>query len=35
MVDLETYEPILTEDLKFGLRVNVVILPCDPLLRTD
>jgi uncharacterized protein len=34
IVDMETYEPVLTEDLKFGLRVCILTLPCDPLLTT-
>ena len=35
MVDIESYEPILTEDLKYGLRVCVILIPCDDYLRSE
>lgn len=34
LIDTDYYQPILTEDLKYGLRVSVVALPCSPLLST-
>lgn len=35
MLDLETGSPITTEQLRFGFRVVVLALPCDPQWRTD
>lgn len=34
LVDCETYTPITTDGLKYGKRVIVCALPCDPLWRT-
>ena len=34
MVVLETGEPISSDELRFGLRVAVVVLPASPLLTT-
>jgi len=35
MVDAETGEPITTESLRYGFRVVVLGIPCDPRWRTD
>ena len=34
MVDSATFVPVTTENLKYGKRVLVVALPCDPAWRT-
>ncbi|WP_239253448.1 DUF917 domain-containing protein [Listeria ilorinensis] len=34
LVDLETLNPVTTEGLKYGKRVRVLALPCDPQWRT-
>ena len=34
ILDVESFEAIMTEDYRYGLRVVVVALPCDPLLMT-
>ena len=33
LVDFVDYQPILTEDLKYGLRASVLGIPCSPTLR--
>ena len=35
MLDLESGQPITTEQLRYGFRVTVVGLPCDPKWRTE
>ncbi len=35
VLDLDTGEPVTGEQLRYGFRVTVVALPCDPLWRTD
>ena len=35
VVGSERYECILTEDLRYGLRVSVIIVPAHPLLTTE
>lgn len=35
LVDLDTYIPITTDALKYGKRVIICALPCDPMWRTD
>lgn len=35
LVDSETFVPVTTENLKYGKRVLVVGLPCDPAWRTE
>lgn len=35
LVEIDSYQPILTEDLKMGLRVSVFYLPASPLLKTQ
>jgi len=35
VVDTESYQPFLVEDLKFGLRASVLVLPASPLMRTE
>ena len=35
IVDAETGRAISTEDMRYGLRVAVIAIPCSPLLRTD
>ena len=32
IIDVENFEAVMTEDYRYGLRVVVVSLPCDPLL---
>lgn len=34
ILDIDNFEAIMTEDYRYGLRVVVVCLPCDPLLLT-
>eukprot|EP01015_Nassula_variabilis_P025663 TRINITY_DN5030_c0_g1_i3.p1 TRINITY_DN5030_c0_g1~~TRINITY_DN5030_c0_g1_i3.p1 ORF type:complete len:332 (+),score=70.68 TRINITY_DN5030_c0_g1_i3:1-996(+) len=34
LVDNENYQPILTEDLRFGLRVSVILIPSAPMMET-
>ena len=34
IIDVENFEAVMTEDYRYGLRVVVVSLPCDPLLLT-
>jgi len=34
ILDLETAEPITTERLRYGYRVVVIGIPCDPKWRT-
>ena len=34
-VDVHTARPIVTELLRYGQRVSIVALPCDPVWRTD
>ena len=34
VVDIESCKPILCEDLKYGLRVSVIVLPCSPIIST-
>lgn len=34
-VDVHTARPIVTELLRYGQRVSIVALPCDPIWRTD
>lgn len=34
LIDSETYQPITTDNLKYGKRVIVCGLPCDPMWRT-
>lgn len=35
LIDTESGEPIPTEDVRYGLRVSVIVLPCSPLLTQD
>ena len=35
ILDSETGEVIPTEEIRYGLRVSVIVLPCSPLLSTD
>lgn len=35
IVDVETGRPIGTEEMRYGLRVAVLAIPCTPLLRTE
>ena len=35
LVDLETFQPVTTDALKYGKRVLLCALPCHPLWRTD
>jgi DUF917 family protein len=35
VLDSENGQPITTEDLRYGFRVTVVAVPCDPRWRTD
>eukprot|EP01105_Mastigella_eilhardi_P025552 TRINITY_DN698_c0_g1_i4.p1 TRINITY_DN698_c0_g1~~TRINITY_DN698_c0_g1_i4.p1 ORF type:complete len:936 (+),score=202.97 TRINITY_DN698_c0_g1_i4:164-2809(+) len=35
ILDTDTGSPIFTEELKYGLRVSVIVLPCFHLYRTD
>ena len=34
-VDVHTARPIVTEQLRYGHRVSILALPCDPIWRTD
>ncbi|MGH2614246.1 MAG: DUF917 family protein, partial [Thermomicrobiales bacterium] len=34
ILDAETGEPITTEGLRYGFRVSVLAMPCDPRWRT-
>ncbi len=34
-VDNERYEPVLTEDLKFGIRLSVLVVPSVPEMMTE
>lgn len=35
VLDAETGEPVTTEGMRYGLRVRVIGMPCDPAWRTD
>ena len=35
VVDIHTGRPVVTEILRYGQRVSVIALPCDPIWRTD
>lgn len=35
LIDANIGEPVTTEMVKYGLSVNVLGLPCDPIWRTD
>ena len=35
IVDRERYQPLLTEDLRYGLRVAVVLIPSAPKMNTE
>jgi DUF917 family protein len=35
LLDVDNFEPILCENLKYGIRVTVVALPCHELMRTE
>ena len=35
ITDVDSGEPITTEDVRFGLRVAVLVLACSPLLKTE
>ena len=35
VVDSDRFEPLLTEDLKYGLRVTVILIPSVPLMCTE
>ena len=35
VTDVDSGEPITTEDVQYGLRVAVLVLACSPLLKTD
>ncbi|KAH3756662.1 Hydantoin utilization protein A [Pelomyxa schiedti] len=35
ILESSTGTPIFTEELKYGLRVSVIVLPCHPLYRTE
>jgi DUF917 family protein len=35
ILDVDNFEPILCENLKYGIRVIVVVLPCPDLLKTE
>jgi DUF917 family protein/N-methylhydantoinase A/oxoprolinase/acetone carboxylase beta subunit len=35
ILDINTFDAILCEDLRYGIRVAVITLPCHPLLRSD
>ncbi len=35
VLDAETGEPITTEELRYGFRVAVIGIPCDPRWRSD
>jgi len=35
LVDSETYRPILTEEIRYGFRVAVLVIGCHPLWRTE
>jgi len=35
LVNSDTYEPILVEEVKYGLKVTILAIPCDELLSTD
>ena len=34
-VDVHTARPIVTEQLRYGQRISLIALPCDPIWRTD
>lgn len=35
IVDSERFEPLLTEDLKYGLRVTVLLIPSVPMMCNE
>ena len=35
LIDPESEKPIPTEEVRYGLRVSVIVLPCSPLLTHD
>ena len=35
VVDCDTFIPVTTESLKYGKRVIMLVLPCDPVWRTQ
>ena len=35
LIDSQSGEPIPTEEVRYGLRVSVIVLPCSPLLTHD
>jgi uncharacterized protein len=35
VLDSDSAEPITTEEIRYGFRVSVVAVPCDPRWRTD
>lgn len=35
IIDSDTGEAIPTEEVRYGLRVSVIVLPCPPLLTTE
>lgn len=34
LVDTDTGEPITTDELKYGLRVTTLVLPCPPIMNS-